>query len=427
MSSRSATLRAFLPAARAGFTRGLLLTALVTSLSFDVPAVNNRDAMLDRLLGPRNFDLATWVVNANLAKIGQDVLGSHLGMNEASEVAFVRESFRQIAAYRKVVEEVNQIYLREQDPETKSREPRARRDALRSSIRARQNVGEAILQVQIESILASEGFALGGQTLPPTRFRLTPLPDVLIVSRRDRIDRIDQRVLNTDLPVDELDRIEREIDQRFDVSSFVTAIGGLGAYPTMLPESESFKFTLDVAVHEWVHNYLVWRLAWVATSYLNDSRAQSINETSAVLVERALAPKVLRRFYPEAIPAGVGEAHLAAPLRQQPLAFDFRAEMRETRLQADELLAAGKILEAEAYMEQRRQLFVKQGYAIRKLNQAYFSFYGAYNADRGGAPASGRDPIGPAVQALFDRSTNSHDFLERIIKLRSVEDLLGKQ
>jgi hypothetical protein len=68
-------------------------------------------------------------------------------------------------------------------------------------------------------------------------------------------------------------------------------------------------------------------------------------------------------------------------------------------------------------------LFVANGYAIRKLNQAYFAFYGAYNAEPGGAPASGRDPIGPAVQALRARSKSLGEFVEHVVHVKSVEDL----
>jgi len=45
---------------------------------------------------------------------------------------------------------------------------------------------------------------------------------------------------------------------------------------------------------------------------------------------------------------------------------------------------------------------VRNGYYIRKLNQAYFAFYGAY-ADVPGGPA-GEDPVGPAVRALRSQS-----------------------
>jgi hypothetical protein len=86
----------------------------------------------------------------------------------------------------------------------------------------------------------------------------------------------------------------------------------------------------------------------------------------------------------------------------------------------DELLAEGKIEEAETYMEQRRQMFVAHGYIIRKLNQAYFAFHGAY-ADQPGA--AGEDPIGPAVRELFAQSPDLRTFLNRIAGVTTLGQL----
>ncbi len=100
--------------------------------------------------------------------------------------------------------------------------------------------------------------------------------------------------------------------------------------------------------------------------------------------------------------------------------------MRETRIRVDELLAQEKIEEAEAYMEERRQEFVAQGHFIRKLNQAYFAFYGAY-ADEPGA--AGEDPIGPAVRELRARSPDLRTFVARVARvttLAELEALLGE-
>ena len=91
-------------------------------------------------------------------------------------------------------------------------------------------------------------------------------------------------------------------------------------------------------------------------------------------------------------------------------------------VRADELLAAGKIDEAEAYMEARRQFFWDNGYAIRKLNQAYFAFFGAYADVPGGA--AGEDPVGPAVRALREQSASLEDFLNAISWMNSYDDLL---
>jgi hypothetical protein len=96
--------------------------------------------------------------------------------------------------------------------------------------------------------------------------------------------------------------------------------------------------------------------------------------------------------------------------------------MRLTRVRADELLAQGKIEEAEAYMEQRRRFFWENGYHIRRLNQAYFAFYGAYNAAPGGG-ASGADPVGPAVRLLRRRSASLTEFMTTIAWFSNVQDL----
>ena len=95
--------------------------------------------------------------------------------------------------------------------------------------------------------------------------------------------------------------------------------------------------------------------------------------------------------------------------------------MRITRERADDLLAAGKIADAEEYMEARRQIFWENGYRIRKLNQAYFAFYGAYADLPGGA--AGEDPVGEAVRDLRAESPTLADFLKRISWMTSFEQL----
>ena len=96
--------------------------------------------------------------------------------------------------------------------------------------------------------------------------------------------------------------------------------------------------------------------------------------------------------------------------------------MHETRLQVDQLLADGKIEEAEAYMERRRERLVEHGYIIRRLNQAYFAFHGAYaDSPRG---AAGADPVGEAVRELWARSESPAAFLRTMAWMNSFDDLL---
>ena len=400
----------------------LLVTAL---LSYETPARTERSGALDGVLSSVRFDLAGWIARAAFDKLAYEFSAPHRAMSEAEQVRRVRELLRRIAHEQQLEAQIRARYTdpAERDPAAATAALRGERDALRRSIDADRPIVEAILQSQAEAILREEDFGLLGQPMPPLRFRLTQLPYVLIVSRRDRIERIDQRELDVGLAVDDMDRIERSVDSRFDVSSLVTPIGGYGTYPTMLPETSSLRFIVETALHEWTHNYLFF--SWVGLSYDRDPTARTINETTATIVQNELGARVMQRFYPEeaardgltaAITTDAVTHRLSRPARK----FNFNSEMRLTRVRVDELLAAGRVVEAERYMEQRRAVFVAAGYELRKLNQAYFAFYGAYNAEPGGAPAAGKDTVGPAVQALRARSRSVGDFVRAVAHLQGV-------
>ena len=100
---------------------------------------------------------------------------------------------------------------------------------------------------------------------------------------------------------------------------------------------------------------------------------------------------------------------------------DFYHEMHITRVRVDELLAEGKVEEAESFMEARRIIFLRNGYLIRKLNQAYFAFHGAYAEVPEGA--AGEDPVGPAVRLLREESGSLGEFLKRMAWMNSFDDL----
>lgn len=390
--------------------------------TFNVPRANDRSVALDRILAGKEFDFFSWEVEASAQKLAHELTLAQMSMTEAEQVSFVRDFIKRLGEYSQLESDINRVYADPAvpDPAQATREQRARRDAIRQELNARQNLAEAILQEQVESVLREEGFGVGGQVWPPVRFRLTELPDVLIISRRDKIERIDQRELTTGLTVDTFDQLEREVDNKFNVSSLVSPIGGLGAYPTMLPEYASISYIINTAAHEWTHNYLLFNFAPVAMNYDSDPASRVINETTAALVEQDVGKRVLARFYPE--PKSELE-HEPASATSNQTAFDFNKEMRITRVRVDELLAAGKVDEAEQYMNERRAIFVEHGYLIRKLNQAYFAFYGAYNATPGGAPAAGKDPIGPAVQLLRKQSGSVGNFIRAVQSLKDFADL----
>ncbi len=422
--SRCANRRAIRTQLRRAASLALAAGLLLALLRSEAPPYGDREAHLDRMLAGKHFDLAGWWVGAMAAKLGYELLLTHESMSDAEQVAFVQDYMRDVAEFKRLVGQIEAIYSDPNvgDAAAASAGLRAQRDALRASLNARQDIVEAILQDQVQSVLREEGFAVAGQVMPPLRFRFTELPDLLVVSRRDKIERIASRELTTGLTLEEKARLEEAVDRRFDVSSLVTPIGGLGAYPTMLPETSALHWVLGVIAHEWVHNYLIFTLSPVGLNFLSNSEARTINETAAVIVEREIRERVAQRYYPEPSAALVSDAR-ATSATHADRKFDFRVEMRKTRERVDELLAQGKVEEAEAYMEQRRILFVQNGYMIRKLNQAYFAFHGAYNADPGGSPAAGKDPIGPAVQELRRRSPSLGAFLREIATIRDFADL----
>jgi hypothetical protein len=147
----------------------------------------------------------------------------------------------------------------------------------------------------------------------------------------------------------------------------------------------------------------------------------------ASIVGREIGWAVMDRYYPDLAPPPPdytpqpeSESAAPAPATEEDPAFDFRAEMRETRVRVDDLLAQGRIDEAEQYMEQRREMFVENGYQIRKLNQAYFAFYGSY-ADEPGA--TGSDPIGPALRELRYYSDSLADYIDKVRGVTSFEEI----
>jgi hypothetical protein len=97
--------------------------------------------------------------------------------------------------------------------------------------------------------------------------------------------------------------------------------------------------------------------------------------------------------------------------------------MHETRVRTDAFLEAGEIEAAERYMDARREFFWEHGYRIRRLNQAYFAFHGAYADEPGGA--AGDDPVGEAVRTLWERTPSPADFLRKMAWMNDYADLLA--
>jgi hypothetical protein len=248
----------------------------------------------------------------------------------------------------------------------------------------------------------------------------------LIVAPRNHIEQIANISVLPTLTLDQQIKLEDEVAHGLNVSTLVVGIGGVGVYPTMVTETTDLRWMLETIAHEWTHNYL--NIRPLGLNYSTTPELRTMNETTASIAGNEVGSYVIQEYYPEMLAStprsGLISFHQSDFLSNRlddTAPFDFRAEMHETRVTADEMLAEGKMEEAEAYMEARRQVFWENGYLLRKLNQAYFAFHGAYADVPGGA--AGEDPVGPAVRALREQSSSLEEFINTIAWMSSFEEL----
>ena len=373
------------------------------------------------------FNYLKWVADASFIKLQQATLGSPYYLNRVDRKVFVMDYLRNMKDVLQAEQQLEQIYANPavENPEAASQELRTRLDALYAEQHRLAPFAESVLEEQLSTVLADAGLTVGGEPVPRPLYHVSPLPLALIVSPRDAIYQEKNISLLADLPVDEQSAIEERIFEEQNMSALVVRVGGIGIYPTMGMRSTNLPWIANTIAHEWTHNYL--SLHPLGVNYMTSPELRTINETVASIVGTEIGQMIIERYYPEMAQANRPPVSLVSSVELLPnpddAPFDFHAAMRETRVKVDELLAEGKIEEAEAYMEARRAIFWQNGYAIRKLNQAYFAFYGAYADTPGGA--AGQDPVGPAVRKLREQSDSLAEFIETIRWVDSFEDLLA--
>ncbi len=373
----------------------------------------------------QEFDYVTWTIDALFLKQQQAALSLPRYLDSKKQRELVLAHLDLVRQRDRVQNEINTIYADPAviDPQRESAELSAQLAQLDGQINRQAPLVEAILQHQVSVIIAEMGLGLGGQPFPPPLYHVTSLPRALIVSPREVIRQDADISLQPDLTLEQITRLEREVEDGLNVSSLVVQVGGVGIYPTMVMSTTDLRWLAEVVAHEWTHNFLTLRPLGVL--YYDSPEMRIINETTATIAGKEIGDSLLARYYPEFLPPPEPPA-AEKPAEQpeteaEPQRFDFRAEMRETRVRVDALLAEGRIEEAESYMEQRRQVFWENGYRIRRLNQAYFAFHGAYADQPGGA--AGEDPVGAAVRALRASSPHLASFLNRISWVTSYQAL----
>jgi len=381
----------------------LLILVIILLLAPEWPAFADERYRLREIVGLREFDFLVWETDAFLNKGESALAAGNRYLDEAEKKKIVLEHLQLTQGARQLEYQIQFIYSDPEieDPDLSSKELQSQLAETREELEQMQLLAEAIVQQQVGQIM-----------------HVTPLPSVLIVSPRDHIEKEYQVNLVTGLSTPVKEEMESAVFDNLDLSALVVPIGGIGTFPAMIMETSDINRLTEVTSHEWTHHWLT--LQPLGFNYAFDPAVRIINETVASIVDQELGQKVVKRYYPELLPPDLPDEP-PSPTPVDPPAFDFNSEMAVTRVGADELLAASKIEEAEAYMEDRRQLFLEQGYGIRKINQAYFAFYGAYAAEPGGA--QGSNPIGPMLRDIREQSSSIRAFLDTVAPITSFAEL----
>lgn len=370
---------------------------------------------------PVEFDYVSWTVDALRLKWLQLALGEQRFIAGTRQPQVVLEYLELVRQTRSLESQMASFYSDPSisDPETASLETKKQLDVLSQRRTDLAALAESVFQSQLSAVLADLGLSLGGQPLPPVLYHVTPPPLALIVSPRQEIRQEENISITPELTLEQMIALEDQVAGDLDVSALVVNIGGVGVYPTMVMQTTDVNYLAEVVAHEWVHNFLTIRP--LGLNYLSSPELRTFNETVASIAGKEIGRLLVERYYPQYLPPPPPDEKDLPEDTQEPPAFDYRAEMRKTRLNAEKLLSAGEVDKAELYMELRRRFFWDNGYRIRKLNQAYFAFYGAYADVAGGA--AGEDPVGAAVRAFWSQTSTIAEFVKRVSWMWSIEQL----
>ncbi|HEX7475108.1 MAG TPA: hypothetical protein VF318_04010 [Dehalococcoidales bacterium] len=376
------------------------------------------NSKLKSIVSPYTFNLAGWEAGNVFSEIKQSIFDRQPKSALTSQA--VMEYF---SAIDQVSRLQDQIQLAKAGTSQSDVTPnQSGLETLQKRVSDLKPIVEQKIAGQISDILAEQGVynPLGLSwfkiNFPPVDFKLADPLNELIISPRDKIQRIKSITLDPDMTAVQMEQVESAL-AALNVSAAVIQIGGLGAtYPSYVADNADLRWTIDTAAHEWVHQYLAFKplgfryvldLLGITANYDIDT----INETVADLIGQEIGTEVYSRYYAQ-------YQTDAAPAKSTTPIFDSNAALRQIRQQVDAYLAAAQIEQAEQYMNQQQQYLAAHGCFIRKLNQAYFAFYGTY-AD---SPTS-IDPTGTKIRLLRSHSLSIQDFLEQAAALTSVADL----
>jgi hypothetical protein len=378
------------------------------------------DRQVGGITKPYNFQITTWEFQTLTGEIGDFLTGKDKTDNVTAEIITY---FTNAARIRNLEATLNAVRAGTMSGDIDQIQNEL--DELRSQNAARRVATEKALEDQVREALAQQGiynpmdrYIKIPVSFPSVRVYLGEPPNILVISPRDRIEAIKEVILVPDMSIEDMEKVESQIEQ-LGYSAEVEGLGGLSTYPSYILDESDLRFTLQTAVHEWIHQYLAFTP--LGFRYILDqigihqkAEVATINETVADIIGKEIGDMIYQKLVPESVTTSPQPPNNGT-------GFDFNKAMREIRQAVDNYLAQGEIEQAEAYMEQQRQYLAENGYYIRKLNQAYFAFHGTY----GDSPSS-VSPIGQELTQLRDQSVSIRDFLNNAAGLKSEEELLKK-
>lgn len=416
-------MKSFLFAFRVIFILCVSLLLLTTSIWQPV----NPEDTIRSFTRPYEFDFVSWTINALSDKLSMSGFGFEHYLTYYQDRKILKDYFELLNMKEELENSLEELFSNPEikNPHQESIILRKNLSITNEKLGKQSSLVEVILQGQISRSLNDLGLTLLKQPFPPVLYHVTPLPKELIVSPRDEIEQAASVSLRADMELEEMISLEEDVEANSEYSALVVSIGGISTYPTMVINSSSLPYLLETIAHEWMHNYLVFKP--LGMNYSASEELRTMNETTASIVGEEVSDAVMNKYYldltpdKKELPDMYEAGYHPNSSNDSYVVTDFNQFMYETRVRVDELLAQGEIEEAESYMEDRRKILWDSGYQIRKLNQAYFAFHGAY-ADEPYS-AAGEDPVGEAVRTLRSRSRSLAEFVRKISALSSYKEL----
>ena len=405
----------------------LALLAGLWAAATPTPA-GRREVRLGAIAGAQTFSLARWEARTIGAKVAEAVgPGPGAGLTPDERERIFKDFFATADEANRLEGEIGEIANqgssapdpRLADLERQLRELRAKREKQSSLVE--RTIEEQVLDVLRQERLAL--FEVGTFFFPPVFTKLVDLPHVLVVSPRDRIEMKHQVTVRRAMTTAEIEALESAVDSDLNVSSLVVPIGGLSTYPTMIAATGPLDFVIGAVTHEWCHIYLIFRP--LGLSYGKNPEATTINETVCSIMGEDAAAQVREQYYgaakaPRPWQATPTPIPTAPPRREEPQGFNANRDLRKVYVAVEERLKVKDVTGAEAIMEEGRTRLAENGFYLRKLNLAFFAFYGSYAE---GPDDIRPDPIGENLRELRRRSPTLRDFMRTVSGVTTFDDL----